>query len=491
MMDFQNLFNRDFYPTPHEVIEQMLSLSDIRGKIILEPSAGSGNIVDFLQKNGAKKVIACEINTKLQAIIAGKCELIASDFLTVTPDMISHIDMIVMNPPFSAEEAHILHAWEIAPEGCEIISLCNSSLLSRKYYERREKIRELIDNNGNSQCLGEVFKTAERQTSVDVSVIRLYKPRTGEHEFDDFFDMTEDDEPNTQGIVRYSYVQDIVSKYKDAVELFDTVMEGNNRMNELCNSMGVQPIVFGARKVQDVNSYSSGAITRDVFKKTLQKSLWRHVFNQFGMEKYVTRKVIDDLNRAIELASDMPFTMKNIYRMAQMLVATHEERMKQTLVEAFDYICSLSAENSTAGEKWQTNSDYMINKRFIMPYVTRYDKDFPRTNWHIYISYNGTGRINDVMKALCFLTGRDYSDITDLDTFARQNNLLWGQWYDWTNIVKDEDGNTIRKWSFFRIRGYKKGTMHFEFVDENVWYKFNQAVASVKGWQLPKQRTKS
>lgn len=490
-MDFQNLFNRDFYPTPHEVIEQMLSLSDIRGKIILEPSAGSGNIVDFLQKNGAKKVIACEINTKLQAIIAGKCELIASDFLTVTPDMISHIDMIVMNPPFSAEEAHILHAWEIAPEGCEIISLCNSSLLSRNYYERREKIRELIDNNGNRQCLGEVFKTAERQTSVDVSVIRLYKPRTGEHEFDDFFDMTEDDEPNTQGIVRYSYVQDIVSKYKDAVELFDTVMEGNNRMNELCNSMGVQPIVFGARKVQDVNSYSSGAITRDVFKKTLQKSLWRHVFNQFGMEKYVTRKVIDDLNRAIELASDMPFTMKNIYRMAQMLVATHEERMKQTLVEAFDYICSLSAENSTAGEKWQTNSDYMINKRFIMPYVTRYDKDFPRTNWHIDISYNGTGRINDVMKALCFLTGRDYSDITDLDTFARQNNLLWGQWYDWTNIVKDEDGNTIRKWSFFRIRGYKKGTMHFEFVDENVWYKFNQAVASVKGWQLPKQRTKS
>lgn len=490
-MDFQNLFNRDFYPTPHEVIEQMLSLSDIRGKIILEPSAGSGNIVDFLQTNGAKKVIACEINTKLQAIIAGKCELIASDFLTVTPDMISHIDMIVMNPPFSAEEAHILHAWEIAPEGCEIISLCNSSLLSRNYYERREKIRELIDNNGNSQCLGEVFKTAERQTSVDVSVIRLYKPRTGEHEFDDFFDMTEDDEPNTQGIVRYSYVQDIVSKYKDAVELFDTVMEGNNRMNELCNSMGVQPIVFGARKVQDVNSYSSGAITRDVFKKTLQKSLWRHVFNQFGMEKYVTRKVIDDLNRAIELASDMPFTMKNIYRMAQMLVATHEERMKQTLVEAFDYICSLSAENSTAGEKWKTNSDYMINKRFIMPRVTRYDKDFPRTNWHIDIAYNGTGRIDDVMKALCFLTGRDYSDITDLYTFARQNNLLWGQWYDWTNIVTDKDGNTIRKWSFFRIRGYKKGTMHFEFVDENVWYKFNQAVASVKGWQLPKQHKKS
>ena len=490
-MDFQNLFNRDFYPTPHEVIEQMLSLSDIRGKIILEPSAGSGNIVDFLQKNGAKKVIACEINTKLQAIIAGKCDLIASDFLTVTPDMISHIDMIVMNPPFSQSLKHILHAYEIAPEGCEIIALCNDDTYRYTDTRDKERLRELVDLHGNSEYIGQVFKTAERRTDVDVRIIRLYKPRTGEHEFDDFFDMTEDDEPNTQGIVRYSYVQDLVSKYKDAVELFDTVMEGNNRMNELCNSMGVQPIVFGARKAQDINSYSSGAITRDVFKKTLQKSLWRHVFNQFGMEKYVTRKVIDDLNRAIELASDMPFTMKNIYRMAQMLVATHGERMKQTLVEAFVYICSLSAENSTAGEKWKTNSDYMINKRFIMPWITRYDKDFPRTNWRVDISYGGAGRIDDVIKALCYLTGRDYSDTTDLYTFVRNYNLLWGQWHEWRNVKCDKDGNIVQDFTFFRIRGYKKGTMHFEFVDEDVWYKFNQAVASVKGWQLPKQHKKS
>ena len=324
-----------------------------------------------------------------------------------------------------------------------------------------------------------------------MSVIRLYKPRTGEHEFDDFFDMTEDDEPNTQGIVRYSYVQDIVSKYKDAVELFDTVMEGNKRMNELCNSMGVQPIVFGARKAAEESSYIKTTITRDVFKKTLQKSLWRHVFNQFGMEKYVTRNVINELNRAIELASDLPFTMKNIYRMAQMLVATHGDRMKQTLVDAFDYICSLSAENSTAGEKWKTNSDYMINKRFIIPWITRYDKDFPRTNWRVDISYGGAGRIDDVIKALCYLTGRDYCDTTDLYTFVRNYNLLWGQWHEWRNIKCDKDGNIVQDFSFFRIRGYKKGTMHFEFVDEDVWYKFNQAVASVKGWQLPKQRTKS
>lgn len=42
--------NPDFYPTPVEVIEQMMMGEDIIGKTILEPSAGSGNIVDWLKK---------------------------------------------------------------------------------------------------------------------------------------------------------------------------------------------------------------------------------------------------------------------------------------------------------------------------------------------------------------------------------------------------------------------------------------------------------
>ena len=42
-------YNSDFYPTPEEVIAQMMMGEDIVGKTILEPSAGSGNIVDWLK----------------------------------------------------------------------------------------------------------------------------------------------------------------------------------------------------------------------------------------------------------------------------------------------------------------------------------------------------------------------------------------------------------------------------------------------------------
>lgn len=120
------MFSKDFYPTPLHVIEQMTAGIGLQGKIILEPSAGKGNIVDFLNRNGAKQVLACELNADLRKILQQKCTVLKSDFLQLTSDRISHVDYIIMNPPFSADERHIMHAWEIAPDGCEIVALCNT-----------------------------------------------------------------------------------------------------------------------------------------------------------------------------------------------------------------------------------------------------------------------------------------------------------------------------------------------------------------------------
>lgn len=78
-----NIFtnNADFYPTPDEVINTMMMSEDFVGKTILEPSAGKGNIVDWLKKNGAGKVIACEKDTNIKKLLNGKCDIIADDFL--------------------------------------------------------------------------------------------------------------------------------------------------------------------------------------------------------------------------------------------------------------------------------------------------------------------------------------------------------------------------------------------------------------------------
>lgn len=106
------MFHPEFYPTPPEVIEMMQL--DCQNRIILEPHAGKGNIVDYCLQNGAKEVLSIEINKDLQEIVKQKSSLIGEDFFLCTPDQISHIDAIFMNPPFSNADRHILHAWEIA-----------------------------------------------------------------------------------------------------------------------------------------------------------------------------------------------------------------------------------------------------------------------------------------------------------------------------------------------------------------------------------------
>ena len=63
------MFNPEFYPTPADVIELMLQGQEIENKIFLEPSAGKGDIVDYLREYGAKSILTCEINTDLQHML--------------------------------------------------------------------------------------------------------------------------------------------------------------------------------------------------------------------------------------------------------------------------------------------------------------------------------------------------------------------------------------------------------------------------------------
>ena len=117
------MFNANFYPTPPEVIALMMQGDTIENKIFLEPSAGKGDIVEYLTDNGAKSVLACEDNEDLKNILITKCRVIEGDFLNLESDKISHIDYVVMNPPFSNGAEHLLHAYHIAPKGCKIVCL--------------------------------------------------------------------------------------------------------------------------------------------------------------------------------------------------------------------------------------------------------------------------------------------------------------------------------------------------------------------------------
>jgi hypothetical protein len=462
----QQMFNSNFYPTPTNVISQMCSGLDLIGKTVLEPSAGKGDIVDYLQENGAE-VIACELDVSLSRIIKSKCRFLTYDFMDVTTDEISHISYVIMNPPFSSADKHILHAWKIAPEGCEIIALCNYETIGNHYSSSRGALYDIILQHGTEQNLGKVFTIAERKTEVSVGLVHLYKPRTApETEFDGYFDFTEEEERQQNGLMPYNEIRNIVNRYVGAVKLYDQVLENAVAMQSLINDFEK----YG-KDLTFTCSIENKPIKRDEFKKELQKKAWKTVFGKMNMDQYITQSVRDDINRFSEQQTKVPFTMTNIFKMIDIIVGTHASRMDRVIVEAFDKICSYSDDNSEAGKGWKTNSGYKVNRRFIHPHITDYDNRWPTDTLKIHYSSGNT--FDDIVKALCMLTGQRYEDqvrLTHID--SGRNTRIWGQWYEW---------------GFFRIRGYKKGTMHFEFKDIKVWEQFNYRVAQIKGWPLPRK----
>lgn len=135
-----------YFPTPREIVLQMISLAEIkRGDVLLEPSAGQGNILDcFPRENPYVAIELMEDNCK--KLKEKGYSVINSDFLSVEN---LNVDKVIMNPPFTKHQdvQHIFHAWNILKSGGMLISV-----VSESPFFRRDKIsaefRNWVEENG-------------------------------------------------------------------------------------------------------------------------------------------------------------------------------------------------------------------------------------------------------------------------------------------------------------------------------------------------------
>lgn len=479
------MFGPDFYPTDEPNYQKLIDGLIITGKVILEPEAGKGDNVERLQRDGAAQVIACEINKDLQKILQTKCVVIADDFLKVTSDQVSHVDFIIMNPPFSAAAQHINHAWEIAPPGCKIRSLCNTETLKNAYSKSREQLIEIVNMYGQTEDLGDSFTQAERKTGVNVSVIRLQKPGENSNEFEGFFMEDEPEEAGSYGLMSYNLVRDLVNRYVKACKIFDEQLETAVRLSEMTAG-------FYGGKLGFQVTRNNEPLERNEFRKGMQKSGWKWIFRKLNLEKHSTKGLREDINKFVEKQKDIPFTMKNIYRMLEIVIGTTGQRMDKAILEVFERITAHHHENRQGLPGWKTNSHYLLTKRFIAPGIITRGYDGPEVT-HYSERYE---LIDDLVKSLCYISGDNYDDHGGIWSGIRNGKVItkckewdpsegkeiekdiktpieWGKWFEW---------------SFFKIRVYKKGTVHFEFKNETTWALFNQRVAKLKGYPLPEKK---
>lgn len=119
----------DFYPTPIPTIETFLDVFPLRGGIeVLEPGAGSGNIIKTLQKYGDFSIDAVEIRPEeAQHLQDLGVNVIIDNFLSM--DLGKKYDLIIGNPPFNQAIEFVEKSLGLLKPGGRLIFLLRTAFM--------------------------------------------------------------------------------------------------------------------------------------------------------------------------------------------------------------------------------------------------------------------------------------------------------------------------------------------------------------------------
>ena len=168
-----------YFPTPSAIVSQMIDQANIApGMVVLEPSAGKGNIADGIMRAFPGIILdLCEINSTLRDILKlkGYC-LDGSDFLAYQP--VCRYDRIIMNPPFEhgADMAHVRHAYDLLMKGGRIVAITSTAwqFHSEAKYQAFRDWLETVNYDVESLPDG-TFKMSDRPTGVQTMMLTIDK----------------------------------------------------------------------------------------------------------------------------------------------------------------------------------------------------------------------------------------------------------------------------------------------------------------------------
>lgn len=499
------MLETEFFPTPVAVVRKMVSplirkwedLDYERLKcdgIILDPQGGAGDILDYLvDKLNVNKsdIYTIEIDPELRLILQGKgYKVVGTDFLEYHE--LCAYDLIIMNPPFSEGVKHVLKGWEVLNDGGNLVSLLNAQTLKNPFSQEREyllhllatmigksfnvatdsveELLELLEQNNIIEWLGSCFKNAERPTDVEVVIIRLHKPKSeSSNPFEGIqFDLDKDfiaDGFSPNPLAQRDIIKNLVARYDALARVLRERYELQFKINFYLQ--GISQPVYETDEYQNANSLINNVSLHEQIL-VLKSRFWNTVFEKTELGLY-TPTDFQQKFKSIRLNnSSLAFTEHNVREVLMTFALNINQFMMDSLIKVFEEASQYHEDNRT-GNGWVTNKSWMLNKKVIMPGAVTYD-----TRWNSFsISHYRQGFLGDFDKVLCWLSGKKYPAINHtyetISTFCEQASRTKQYEQDFYS-------------EFFRIRIYKKGTMHLHFLDETLWRDFNRKVAQGKNW---------
>ena len=498
------IFNTEFYPTPKEVIRKMVYpyRNNIKKLQILEPSAGSGAILDYittdivLDKVPKENVYAIENNSELVYVLQGKgYKILADDFLTYKP--IHSFDLIIMNPPFSNGDEHLLHAWDIMNTG-DIVCLLNAETILNPYTKKRKLLGQIIADNGSVEMLGNCFVHASRKTNVNVALVRLHK-RVEDHRWHiDFGDDAKvEKSPDLSDAVSKGSSSDLAINDKlgaylhawekaqeAAIEFIKSRKKLDFYVTAFMDTNEVEKLV--SEQISKMKGSANDMQTAyNIFLNTAKSKAWKEIISNMGMDKYMTANLKKTFDQFCESQGAYELNRENIFKLIQFVCLNTGTILKKAVVDVYDMFTKFHKDNTVYTEGWKTNSQFKVNKKVVLPCFIEYgwgSKFSP--NWNKFDEYR------DIDKVMCYLTGFPYENMDSLSEAGKvkKKELFHRFQYECTfgdfehlslqkavSLVAVGD-NSLHESKFFKFRCFKKGTIHIIFKSDDLWARFNIAV---------------
>lgn len=501
------MFNKDFYPTPKRVIRKMIqpyitryrSVDEdgqcITDMTILEPSAGKGDIADYIREAfetyhgrsrvDKEKLYCIERDPELRMILQKKgYKVIADDFLWYNGDY--QFDLIVMNPPFSNGDAHLLKAWEILGTG-DIVCLLNSETLRNPHTERRQLLSKIIaDNNGKVEEIGSVFTDAERKTNVEVSIVRLSKQTESKFDFK-FESVTKETKYNLDEgtlknpVARQDVIGNLILQYDNLKQRYIEYLKANDAMEFYAQGIFRGEGASAGKTFNEVLTEQSGTNKEKYngFCDDVKQQVWSVILDKVNIQKYMTYGVRQNFAEFAKNQGCMDLTKENVESLIQMIIENSYTILDKAVIDVFDMFTKYHSENRLHVEGWKTNDKWKVNKKVILPYfVTGGYNGFYDTSSRRWNEYS------DIDKVMCYLAGKNYDDMATRHEYnVGKHEVKYKILGLQAAIQRTQYGDSsLQECEFFKFRCYKKGTLHIEFKDKFLWQEFNMRACAGKMW---------
>ena len=485
----ENPGKSEFYPTPESLVDRMLAGIDwSMVNSVLEPSAGKGDLALAVQKKYKLRFyrdkpvdIDCiEIDQNLRHILNGKeLRVVHDDFLTY--DALKRYDLIVMNPPFSEGDKHLLKALDMQKYGGSIVCLLNAETIRNPFsHTRKQLVKKLDEYGAQVEFIPNAFAGAERKTSVEVALVKVSIPRADE-ESEIYSRLkkaaeAEERKHTATEIVAADYIQMAIQQFTlEAKAGIELIRQYNAMVPYMLNSLDpndkyARPILRLTAETD--RGYSSVGVNE--YLKKLRYKYWEALLTNPQFMQKLTSNLQEKYRNMARDLTEYDFSEYNVRTLMLQMNSEIADGIKDTIMALFDRLTTAHTwypecqNNIHYFDGWAHNKAHKINKKVIVPcYGIFSDKRWGAQRLDRRMALN---TLQDIEKCLNYLDGG----------MTREVNL-----YKVIESLDEYDPGKNIECKYFTVTFYKKGTCHIVFTNLELLEKFNIYAAQNRNWLPP------